>query len=122
MKTLSLLVAFPVAICGLVFTESPASATAANITGTWELTIHYPPPDGDYQARYVLKQDGEKITGTDHGMYGPAEVIGTERERQDDGDRITGLVHESAPCKSNVAGEVVDEYFESPDVARRFHH
>jgi hypothetical protein len=25
----------------------------------------------------VLKQDGEKITGTYHGMYGPAEVTGT---------------------------------------------
>lgn len=77
MKALSYLVAFMVAMCGLVVIELPASATAANITGTWEVTIHYPPPDGAYQATYVLNQDGEKITGTYHGMYGPADVTGT---------------------------------------------
>jgi hypothetical protein len=77
MKALSCLVAFTVAICGLVVVELPASATAANITGTWEVTIHYPPPDGDYQATYVLKQDGEKITGEYQGMYGPAAVTGS---------------------------------------------
>lgn len=77
MKTLSYLVSFTLAICALASIELPASATAANITGTWEVTIHYPPPDGDYQATYVLKQDGEKITGTYHGMFGPADVTGT---------------------------------------------
>ena len=77
MKPPSHLVAFAVAICGLVFAEWSASATAATITGTWEVTIHYPPPDGDYRATYVLKQDGEQITGTYHGMYGPADVTGT---------------------------------------------
>jgi hypothetical protein len=25
----------------------------------------------------VLKQDGQKITGTYHGLYGPADVTGT---------------------------------------------
>jgi len=77
MKALSCLASFTMAICSLVFIELPVSATAVNITGTWEVTIHYPPPDGDYQATYVLKQDGEKITGTYQSMYGPAEVSGT---------------------------------------------
>jgi hypothetical protein len=77
MKMLSYLVAVTVAICGLVSIELPASATAADITGTWELTIHYQPDDSDYLAMYILKQDGEKITGTYHGMYGPADVTGT---------------------------------------------
>jgi hypothetical protein len=77
MKALSFVVPFTMAICGLVSVELPASATAANIAGTWAVTIHYPPPDGDYLATYVLKQDGEKITGTYHGMYGPADVTGT---------------------------------------------
>jgi hypothetical protein len=76
MKALSFLVAITTAIFGLASIELPAAA-AADITGTWEVTIHYPPPDGDYQATYVLKQDGEKITGTYHGMYGPADVTGT---------------------------------------------
>jgi hypothetical protein len=77
MKTLSYLVSFAMAMCGLVGGEPSASATAADITGTWEVTIHYSPPDGDYPATYVLKQDGEKITGTYHGLHGPADVTGT---------------------------------------------
>ena len=67
MKMLTYLVAVTVAICGLVVTERSALAIAANITGTWEVTIHYPPPDGDYQATYVLKQEGEKV----RAMFNP---------------------------------------------------
>ena len=52
-------------------------AAAADITGTWTVTIHYQPDDSDYVATYVLKQDGGKITGTYHGLYGPADVTGT---------------------------------------------
>jgi hypothetical protein len=77
MKSPSYIVSFTIAICGLVSIELPASATAADITGTWAVTIHYPPPDGDYQATYVLKQDGEKVTGEYQGMYGPAAVTGS---------------------------------------------
>ncbi len=77
MKALSYLVLFTMAICGLVVIELSASATAANITGTWEVTIYYQPDDSDYRATYVLKQEGEKITGEYQGMYGPADVTGT---------------------------------------------
>ena len=34
-------------------------------------------PGGDFLATYVLKQDGEKISGTYHGLRGPADVTGT---------------------------------------------
>jgi len=77
MKAPSYLVSFAIAICGLASIESRAAATSADITGTWEVTIHYPPPDGDYLATYVLKQDGEKISGEYQGMYGPAAVTGS---------------------------------------------
>jgi hypothetical protein len=77
MKTLSSLAAITVAICSLVTVEPSASSMAANITGTWQVTIYYQPDDADYLATYVLKQEGEKITGTYHGMYGPADVTGT---------------------------------------------
>jgi hypothetical protein len=77
MKKLSYLVAFTLAICGLAFNESRAATAAADISGTWELTIHYPPPDGDFLATYVLEQDGQRITGTYQGMHGPADVTGT---------------------------------------------
>ena len=77
MKVLSSLVPFAIVICGLWSIDLPASAAAADITGTWEVTIHYPPPDGDYTSTYILKQDGETITGTYHGLHGPAAVTGT---------------------------------------------
>ena len=77
MKKLPHLIAFTVAIWGLVVLEPSALAVAADITGTWEVTIHYQPDDADYPATYILKQQGEKITGTYQGMYGPADVTGT---------------------------------------------
>jgi hypothetical protein len=77
MKALSYLVSFTMAICGLVSIELPASATAADITGTWEMTFHTPPPDGDLPATFVLKQDGEKISGNYDGPGGPDDVTGT---------------------------------------------
>jgi hypothetical protein len=76
MKALSRFVSIAIAICGLASIALQASA-AADITGTWEVTIHYPPPDGNYQATYILKQDSENITGTYHGKYGPADVTGS---------------------------------------------
>ena len=76
MKPLAYLIGCAITLGGLAPIERPA-ATAASITGTWEVTIHYQPDDSDYRATYVLKQDGEKVTGTYQGMYGPADVTGT---------------------------------------------
>jgi hypothetical protein len=76
MRTLSYLVAFTVAIWGLAAVEPSASATAADTTGTWEVTLHTPDA-GDIQATYVLKHDGEKISGTYHGLKGPGDITGT---------------------------------------------
>lgn len=76
MKTLSYFVAFAIAICSLVVIELPALAAAADITGTWEVTIHYSGGD-QRKSTYVLKQEGEKVTGTYHGLLGPADVTGT---------------------------------------------
>jgi hypothetical protein len=82
MRMPSYLVAATIAICGLGSFELPASATAADITGTWEVTIYYQPDDSDYVATYVLKQEGEKITGTYQGMYGPADVTGSIKSNE----------------------------------------
>ena len=76
MKALSYLVSVVMAICALVSVGLPASAVAADITGTWEVTIHY--SGGDHRkSTYVLKQNGEKVTGTYDGLLGPADVTGT---------------------------------------------
>lgn len=77
MKALRKSLLLTIALCGLASIGSQVSASAANISGTWEITIHYLPDDKDYLAVYVLKQEGEKISGTYEGDYGPAEVTGT---------------------------------------------
>jgi hypothetical protein len=76
-KTPSFLVSLALVICGLWSLDRPASAAVAHITGTWELTIHYPAPDGDFTATYVLTQKGETSAGTYDGLHGPADVTGT---------------------------------------------
>ena len=55
-------------ICGLSPVDLAARAVSADITGTWELTIHYEPDDRDYLATYVLRQEGEKVPGTYQGL------------------------------------------------------
>jgi hypothetical protein len=72
-----LLCAVAIVICGLLPVDLPASAVAADITGTWQVTFHTPPPDGDLPATFVLKQDGEKISGTYDGPGGTDVVTGT---------------------------------------------
>ena len=75
MKVLAYVVA--VAIGGLSSVDLPASAVAADITGTWQVTVHTPPPTGDVPATFVLKQNGVKITGNYDGYGGAEEVAGT---------------------------------------------
>jgi hypothetical protein len=103
MKTLSSLAALTLAICGLVFTEWPASAAATDITGTWALTIYYEPDDRDYLATYILKQDGEKITGTYHGLLGPADVTGAIKS---DVVTMSVTVQSLTPVTANFSGKV----------------
>jgi hypothetical protein len=103
MKALSYIVAFTVAICGLAAMPLTESPTAADVTGTWDLTIHYPPPDGDYLATYVLKQDGEKISGTYHGLHGPAEVTGTVTSND---VTLVVTVHVLGPITARFSGKL----------------
>jgi hypothetical protein len=102
-KALSYLVAFAVAICGLSSVQLTGSAAAADITGTWELTIYYQPDDSDYLATYILKQDGEKITGTYHGLLGPADVTGTIKANA---VTLTVTVQSLTPVTAHFSGKV----------------
>ena len=77
MKVLSYVVAGAITICGLSPVGLPAAAVAENITGTWHVTFHTPPPDGDLSGTFVLNQDGVKISGTYDGVGGPDDVTGT---------------------------------------------
>lgn len=50
-------------------------AMAADISGTWNVTIEIQGNTGT--PTFVLKQDGEKLTGTYSGMLGEAPITGT---------------------------------------------
>jgi hypothetical protein len=70
-----------ISLAGFAPPARQQSAAAPNISGSWDVTIFYKPDDADFVAPYTLKQDGEKLTGTYNGTYGPAEVSGTVRGR-----------------------------------------
>jgi hypothetical protein len=48
---------------------------AADISGTWDMKVDLGNQGGS--PRFVLKQDGEKLTGTYSGQLGEASVHGT---------------------------------------------
>jgi hypothetical protein len=58
-----------------------AVALAADVTGTWNATVETPAGTGN--PTFVLKQDGEKLTGTYTGMLGKADLTGAVK-----GDKI----------------------------------
>lgn len=68
----------------------------ADISGTWNVTVEIQGNSGT--PTFVLKQDGEKITGTYSGLLGEAPVTGTIRGDQVEfsfqakGDQVTGKV------------------------------
>ncbi|GAB3233698.1 hypothetical protein J0A67_20915 [Algoriphagus aestuariicola] len=56
---------------------SAKAQNAINVTGTWNLTVETDAGSGT--PTFVLKQDGEKITGTYSGQLGEAPLTGTIR-------------------------------------------
>ena len=51
------------------------AAQAKNVTGNWKLTIET--PNGPGTPSLVLKQEGEKLTGTYKGRFGESPLEGT---------------------------------------------
>lgn len=52
-----------------------AGAQSTNVSGNWELT--YETPIGAANPSLVLKQEGEKLTGTYKGRFGESPLEGT---------------------------------------------
>lgn len=52
-----------------------AAASAADLTGTWVLTVDS--PQGTANPTMVLEQDGNNVTGTYEGSMGSAKLNGT---------------------------------------------
>jgi len=58
------------------------AAYAANITGTWNASVNLGSQGGS--PTFVLKQDGEKLTGTYSGALGDSDLTGTVK-----GNKVT---------------------------------
>jgi len=82
MKTLALIVALVAASAGVQQTQQQKPADppkAIDISGKWIMTLNL--EMGQATPALVLKQDGEKITGTYTGRYGTFELKGTLKVR-----------------------------------------
>src|SRR5262249_57588103 len=55
-------------------------AQSTNVTGNWKLTIET--PNGTGNPSLVLKQDGEKLTGTYKGRFGDSPLEGTVKGKE----------------------------------------
>ena len=55
-------------------------AQSTNVTGNWKLTIET--PNGTGNPSLVLKQDGEKLTGTYKGRFGDSQLEGTVKGKE----------------------------------------
>ena len=56
-----------------------AGAQSKDVSGNWKLTIET--PNGTGSPSLVLKQDGEKLTGTYKGRFGEAPLEGTIKDK-----------------------------------------
>lgn len=57
------------------FTGKRAAASAPDVTGTWSVTVTT--DQGGGTPTFVLKQEGEKLSGQYKGQFGEAPVTGT---------------------------------------------
>jgi hypothetical protein len=55
------------------------SAEPAKVAGKWNVTLQLESITG--HPVILLKQDGEKLTGTYEGRYGPSELTGSIKEK-----------------------------------------
>jgi hypothetical protein len=59
----------------VVVAVSTAVASAADVAGTWKMAVETPAGTGE--PSFILKQEGETVTGTYKGPLGEAPVTGT---------------------------------------------
>lgn len=59
--------------------QKPDKKAAVNVTGNWTMTLEM--SMGTANPSLVLKQDGEKLTGTYTGRYGTFDLLGSVKER-----------------------------------------
>jgi hypothetical protein len=104
-RRLSLLLAFPLLLIGVAASaQTPApAAKVPDIAGKWTMVMEL--SIGTSNPVLVLKQDGDKITGTYTGRYGEAKLtgkVGADRQLQ----FTVNLEAEGSSVTMYFAGEV----------------
>ena len=75
MKKSNFIVMFLIALFLVAGVAIVQAADKVDLTGTWNLAVQT--PSGSGNPVFVLKQDGNKLTGTYKGYFGDAPVTGT---------------------------------------------
>jgi len=79
-----------------------ASAEPANVAGKWNVSLQLESITG--HPIILLKQDGEKLTGTYEGRYGQSELKGSIKEK--DIEFSVSIVAEGMQTQGVFAGQV----------------
>ena len=90
------------AILALSLAAVIASAEPANVAGKWNISLELESITG--HPVVLLKQDGEKLTGTYEGRYGQSELKGSIKEK--DIEFAVTLVAEGMQTQGVFAGKV----------------
>jgi len=64
-------------LLGLALAPTGAGASATDISGTWAFSVSLDGGPQNFPMTFVLKQQGEKLTGSQSGGSGEPKVTGT---------------------------------------------
>ena len=78
------------------------SAEPAKVAGKWNVTLQLESITG--HPVILLKQDGEKLTGTYEGRYGPSDLKGSIKEKEI--EFSVSFVAEGIQTQGGFAGKV----------------
>ena len=90
------------AILALSIFAAIVSAEPANVAGKWNVTMQLESITG--HPVILLKQNGEKLTGTYEGRYGQSEVKGSIKEKEI--EFTVSIVAEGMQTQGVFAGKV----------------
>lgn len=90
------------AVLALSIFASIVSAEPANVAGKWNVTLQLESITG--HPVILLKQDGEKLTGTYEGRYGQSELKGSIKEKEI--EFTVSIVAEGMQTQGVFAGKV----------------
>ena len=90
------------AILALSLLAPAVSAEPANVAGKWNVTMQLESITG--HPTILLKQDGEKLTGTYEGRYGQSELKGSIKDKEI--EFTVSIVAEGMQTQGVFAGKV----------------